>query len=119
VAGAQVRVDLDDAPVACTAPCDLDLAPGRHTLIVSAPGHQVARREVVIEAQQRALARVELSAQTGSVVVNADERGALVEVDGRPGATKGAFGTNTDGKNEIVIYSEDGNVQVGVLPSPI
>lgn len=84
VAGAQVRVDLDDAAVACTAPCDLDLAPGRHTLIVSAPGHQVARREVVIEAQQRALARVELSAQTGSVVVNADERGALVEVDGRP-----------------------------------
>lgn len=84
VANAQVRVDLDNAPVACAAPCDLDLAPGRHTLILSADGYRTARREVVIEAQRRASTRVELVAQTGSVVVNADERGALVEVDGRP-----------------------------------
>ena len=83
VPGAQVRVDLDDAPVACAAPCDLELAPGRHTLIVSAEGHRVARRDVTVVAQERSTARVELAAQTGSVVVNADERGALVEVDGR------------------------------------
>ena len=42
-----------------------------------------------------------------------------VEVDGRPGATSGVFGANPGGVNEIVIASQDGNVQVGVLPSPI
>ena len=41
------------------------------------------------------------------------------EVDGRPGATTGVFGNNVGGANEIVIESQDGNVQVGVLPSPI
>ncbi|MFO0630099.1 MAG: hypothetical protein U0325_31350 [Polyangiales bacterium] len=62
VAGADVRVDLDDAPVACVAPCDLDLAPGRHTLIVSAPRSSGrATPEVAVEAQQRAVA-VELAA---------------------------------------------------------
>ena len=55
----------------------------------------------------------------GNYTASSDRGRTTVEVDGRPGATKGAFGTNTDGKNEIVIYSEDGNVQVGVLPSPI
>jgi len=42
-----------------------------------------------------------------------------VEVDGKPGATKGTFGTSKNLDNKIVIESLDGNVQVGVLPSPI
>lgn len=83
VPGAQVRVDVEEGPAACAAPCDLDLAPGRHTLILSAEGHRVARREVTITAQERASTRVELPSQTGSLVVSADERDALVEVDGR------------------------------------
>ena len=83
VPGAQVRVDSEEGNAACAAPCDLELAPGRHTLVLSAEGHRVARREVTVVAQERASTRVELAPQTGSVVVSADERDALVEVDGR------------------------------------
>jgi outer membrane receptor protein involved in Fe transport len=80
--GAEIRVDAADAPVAGTLPAELQLVPGEHVLFLRAPGHQLTEEEVVITPRGSTSARVELPLETGSLVVDAEERGALIEVDG-------------------------------------
>jgi outer membrane receptor protein involved in Fe transport len=80
---AAVRVDDEKASVACTAPCDLSLPPGRHELYFQAPGFEAAPRTVVVAARETANATAALVPLTGSIVVRADERDALVLVDGK------------------------------------
>ncbi|MBL8600527.1 MAG: TonB-dependent receptor [Myxococcales bacterium] len=82
--GAEVRVDSDDGPVRGRVPCELELPPGPHTLIVSAVGFQVTRETVTVEARGSATVRPTLAPVTGALLVSADERDALVEVDGHP-----------------------------------
>ena len=81
--GAVVRVGNEQAAPAAL-PATLDLAPGRHTLLVSAEGFRTARVPVDVEAKRTTTVRPELSAITGTLVVDADEADALVEVDGKP-----------------------------------
>ena len=80
---AEVRVDDEKAPVACTAPCDIPLPPGRHELYFQSPGFEAPPRTVVVAAKQTSTATAALVPLTGSVVVKADERDALVSVDGK------------------------------------
>jgi len=83
VSGASVRVDDPKGPVACVAPCTLDLSPGRHALRFERPGYRdaetlvdvVPRRTINVNPRQEAL--------TGSLVVSTDEPGAGIEVDGQ------------------------------------
>jgi hypothetical protein len=44
---------------------------------------------------------------------------AIVELDGRPGPLTGVLGTGSLGNNEIIIFSDTGNVQMSLLPSPL
>lgn len=81
---AAVRVDDENGPVACTAPCDLTLAPGRHELHFTAEGYQAAPRLVLVEAKKTTAATGTLVPLTGTVVVRSDERDAVVKVDGKP-----------------------------------
>jgi outer membrane receptor protein involved in Fe transport len=81
-AGASVRLDADNAPELCRAPCDVPAPPGQHTLILAKEGYRTARVPVSIEANQVSPILVELVAESGSLVVNADEIGATLEVDG-------------------------------------
>lgn len=81
---AQVRVDDENGPVACQAPCDLTLSPGRHELHFSAEGYQGAPRLVLVEAKKTVITTATLSPLTGTVVVKSDERDAVVKVDGKP-----------------------------------
>ncbi|WP_437876586.1 TonB-dependent receptor domain-containing protein [Sorangium sp. So ce513] len=83
-AGTQVRVNDATGPVACSAPCDLTLPPGRHRLYLSQEGYQPSEQDVNVAAGATVAARYRLNPLTGSLVVNADERDALVEVDGKP-----------------------------------
>ncbi|WP_438026231.1 TonB-dependent receptor domain-containing protein [Sorangium sp. So ce233] len=83
-AGTAVRVNDASGPVACTAPCDLTLPPGRHRLYLSQEGYQPSEQDVNVAAGATVPARYRLNPLTGSLVVNADERDALVEVDGKP-----------------------------------
>jgi outer membrane receptor protein involved in Fe transport len=78
-----VRVDNETAEVRCTSPCDLQLSPGRHRLFLTAEGYQPFVESVDVVARSNVDARVRMAPVTGSVVVSADERDALVEVDGR------------------------------------
>jgi outer membrane receptor protein involved in Fe transport len=80
--GASVRVDADNTPPRCVTPCQLRVAPGQHTLILGKAGMRTTRIPVSVEADQRSSIEPELVADTGSLVVNADERGAAIDVDG-------------------------------------
>ncbi|HTN91448.1 MAG TPA: TonB-dependent receptor [Sorangium sp.] len=82
--GTAVRVNDASGPVACTAPCDLTLPPGRHRLYLAQEGYQPSEQDVNVAAGTTVPARYRLNPLTGSLVVNADERDALVEVDGKP-----------------------------------
>jgi outer membrane receptor protein involved in Fe transport len=83
-AGATIRVDGEDTPPACVAPCDLQLPPGRHTLYVSREGFKSFVTLVDVVAKQTVTTRPSIEAKTGSLVVSTDETGAIVEVDGVP-----------------------------------
>lgn len=83
-AGTTVRINDASGPPACTAPCDLTLPPGRHRLYLSQEGYQPSEQDVNVGAASTVTARYRLNPLTGSLVVNADERDALVEVDGKP-----------------------------------
>ena len=81
---AAVHLDDEKAPVACTAPCNLEVPPGRHLLYFTRDGYQAAPRQVNVVARDTVRATAQLSPLTGAVVVSADERDAVVEIDGRP-----------------------------------
>jgi outer membrane receptor for ferrienterochelin and colicin len=82
--GAAVHVDDEKAPPVCMAPCDAEIAPGQHILYFSREGFQAPPRQVTVMARGSVSAQASLSPLTGSVVVSADEREALVEIDGKP-----------------------------------
>jgi outer membrane receptor protein involved in Fe transport len=81
--GAQVRVDSEDAPVACTAPCDVEMPPGRHTLFASRAGVQTATLLVDVAPRGLVTVRPQIVPLTGTLVVDADERDAVIEIDRR------------------------------------
>jgi outer membrane receptor protein involved in Fe transport len=82
--GASVFLDAENSPEQCRAPCELPAAPGQHTLIISRPGFRAARVPVSVSADRVAALSVDLAPESGSLLVQADEAGALLEVDGRP-----------------------------------
>lgn len=82
--GVTVRVDSPTANPAGTTPADLILPPGRHRLFLAKEGHQSSEREIEVLASKIVTSEVTLAPTTGTLVVNADEQDALVEIDGRP-----------------------------------
>lgn len=82
--GAAVYVDDETSASVCTTPCEVDLAPGQHTLYFVREGYQIFPRQLNVVARETVTVRASLTALTGSIVVSADERDALIEVDDRP-----------------------------------
>lgn len=81
-AGASVRVDDPASEPVGTLPGEIALVPGSHTLIVSQDGFQTAQLDVSVRPRARIRRSVDLELETGSVLVDVQERGALIEVDG-------------------------------------
>lgn len=101
---ADVRVDDEKGSLACSAPCDLLLPPGRHELYFQAPGFEAPPRTVVVTAGKTVSATAALVPLTGSIVVRADERDALVTVDGKPmGFTPAVLQGVPAGKRQIKV----------------
>ena len=84
--GGSVRLDADNAAESCVAPCDLKATPGQHTVILGKTGFRTVRTPVLVAAGKTSGLALELVPETGSLVVNSDERGATIEIDG---ATQG------------------------------
>jgi outer membrane receptor protein involved in Fe transport len=80
--GAAVRIDSEETAPACSAPCDLSLPPGRHTLYVSREGYKTYVTLVDVVARQTVTTRPSIEAKTGTLVVSTDPAGATVEIDG-------------------------------------
>ena len=100
--GASVRIDAEDAPEVGTLPGEISLSPGSHMLIVSAPGYRTARQLVQVAEDQTVAAVVELPLITGILVVDAVEKGALIEVDGEAvGFTPAVLPTVAAGKHRV------------------
>lgn len=85
--GAVAHLDDENSSAAetfCTVPCTLQAAPGSHTVFVSRPGFVGFSRSIQVAANSETTLNAALQALTSSIIVNASERDALVEVDGRP-----------------------------------
>lgn len=80
--GTTVHIGNEDAEAACTAPCRLELPPGSHLLHFHREGFRVQPRQVRVRAGFTSLVRTRASALTGSILVTADVRDAVVIVDG-------------------------------------
>ena len=81
-AGAEVRVDNREGPVVGTLPAQLALPPGAHVLYVSASGYQPAAVPVEVNPRELTPTAANLVPITGTVVIDAPERGSIIEVDG-------------------------------------
>jgi outer membrane cobalamin receptor len=80
--GTSVRLDADNTAELCRTPCSVQATPGQHTLILTKPGARVSRIPVSVQPDQTSTIEPELVADTGSLLVNADETGAAIQVDG-------------------------------------
>jgi len=102
--GASVHVDEEQAPSACTAPCTLEIPPGMHLLYFTREGFQAAPRQVVVIAKETVKAVAKMSPLTGAVVVQADERDAIVEIDGKAsGFTPAVIQNVAVGKRKVLV----------------
>ncbi|HEY3592512.1 MAG TPA: TonB-dependent receptor, partial [Polyangiaceae bacterium] len=104
--GATLYIDRRDLGERGASPRTLGLAAGRYRIIAELPGYQPAESEP-IDARLAEETVVQLSlvprweGLTGTLVVDADERGALVEVDGQPRAFTPAVLTLTAGPHRV------------------
>ena len=100
----QATVRLDSQPKAlCSVPCAVEVQVGKHTLSVSRDGFRTQELPVDVTAHEVTPVRATLEPLSGTAVVNADVRDALITVDGRPRAFTPAVVSLPVGKHEIVI----------------
>ena len=77
--GALVRAD---SGASCALPCELSLPLGKVAVTASAEGFEKAKQDIYVGDSTDPV-EFELRQQTGKLVVDTDERGAAVSIDGR------------------------------------
>jgi len=83
-AGAEIRIDDPNGPVAGKAPVEIAVEPGPRRVFVTKPGTRAAELDVDIAPNKTSVIRPRLVMETGTLVVATDLRDALIEVDGEP-----------------------------------
>lgn len=105
--GATVRIEAPEGPVTTTLPGTVELSPGEHQVTVTHPGWVPRELVVRVEAQAVTELPVQLLRQTGALVVQADERDALILIDGKAaGFTPAVIEGVPAGEHEVVISAE-------------
>jgi len=104
--GAQVKVDDENGPFACTVPCSLDVAPGHHTFFLFKEGYQTTEIQSDIAPNQVTQVRAKLASQTGALVVSSDVRDALITVDGQAVGFTPAVLNVTVGRHTVAISQQ-------------
>jgi len=75
---------LDGRPdAACTTPCTLDAAPGRHDISIVLPGYQVERREFEVGSGPLELPAVVMRTSGGTLMLSSVPEGASVLINGK------------------------------------
>jgi len=75
---------LDGRPeTACTTPCDLEVAPGRHTVAVTMPGFGVEHREIDVGTGPMEMQAVILRSIGGTLMLTTVPSGAAISVNGK------------------------------------
>src|SRR4051794_7845649 len=106
--GATLYINRRDLGQRGNSPKTLGLAPGKYRVIAELAGYNPAESAEVDapfagETEVRLKLEPKLEGLTGTLVVNADERGALIEVDGRPRAFTPAIVTVPAGPHTVRI----------------
>lgn len=78
-----VHVASPQAKAGCTLPCSLSLSAGNQTLVFTRPGYRTQEAAVAVAPEGILALHPELEPLLGSLVINTDEPGARVEVDGK------------------------------------
>jgi len=81
-AGATVTLDGNPA-TACSTPCSLNAAQGRHVLSVVLPGYQIERREFAVGSRPLELPPLVLQAVGGTLMLSSDPAGAAISINGK------------------------------------
>lgn len=102
-AGATVRVDSETSEPVCNVPCTFKTRPGKHALLLSKVGFRSHEVSVEVAANRLERVRASLEPLSGSVVVNADVREALVTIDGQPRAFTPAVVSLPVGRHEVLV----------------
>ncbi len=84
VTGAEVHLDDEKAKTSCIAPCTVTMPPGHHTLFLAREGYALTEVPVDLAPKGKLEVRPKMTVLTGGVVVNADLRDALIEIDEQP-----------------------------------
>lgn len=80
-AGATVSAEVEGVRRECVAPCSLPLPPGVHVVVIAKLGYRSTENVIDVHPERTHRLVTKLEASTGIVSVEADETGALVEVD--------------------------------------
>ena len=80
--GATVTLD-DSAAPGCTTPCQIELAPGRHTLQARLAGYRDLQKIFEVPASRVASVALPFSAKRGTVSIQTAIPGAVIVVDGQ------------------------------------
>ena len=101
---ADVHLDDENAPSMCSAPCSFEAPPGTHLVYFTSEGFQAVPRQINVVAKETVKTTAVLTPLTGSLVVQADERDAIVEIDGKSmGFTPTVLQNVSAGKRKVVV----------------
>jgi hypothetical protein len=80
--GATATLDGNPA-MACSTPCSLNAAPGRHALSIVLPGYQIERREFMVGTRPLELPPIVMQAAGGTLMLSSDPPGAAISINGK------------------------------------
>lgn len=92
----QVVISMEGAPSAaifldnpttsalCIAPCSFSATPGQHQIFARRDGFESWSQSILIKARETTNINVPMKPLAGTLMVQADERDAIVEIDGKP-----------------------------------
>jgi serine/threonine-protein kinase len=81
-AGATVTLDGNPA-AACSTPCSLKAAQGRHALSVVLPGYQIERHEFAVGSRPLELPPIVMQTVGGTLMLSSDPAGAAISINGK------------------------------------
>lgn len=105
--GAEVRVDDPKAPVVARLPATIRLTEGTRVVTVQHPGHVPQRTPIEVRAGESMTLDVRIEVESGTLLVQADEAGAVIQIDGEPaGFTPAVIDRVPVGRHRVTVTFE-------------